>query len=480
MHSKEPAMSGDLGEASARLGLPYLAAGQMQKHVTLNAALTRLDMLVQAQAISRTTANQPSSPTEGAVYIVPEDATGDYWSLFAAGDLARHESGGWTAMAAPDGLLIHVADEDLLLIRSAGTWRAQSGQVSELQAIARLGVNTEADAVNPVAIRAPKILMTAIDAADGGSGDLRITLNKEGPSDIVSILYQDGYAGRAEIGLIGSNDFAFKVSSDGATWNQALTLAAASGMATLAGIGPLIRAETIAAISQFTVKPSRRQVFLLDDLISDLIDAGVWAKLDILYVLAAHNAQAARINLKAPGAATLTPSGAPTFTSFRGYQGDGIAGHLNSGVTFSSLSRFSASDGALFVWSLTALFQNGRPDMGAVGGTNSSIYSGSAAGNLGVALNGENLNAAVPTSAGLSAGNRTASTVTTYKDGVAIATNTQAAGAMATGSLTLMRAGSTYSARQLAAAGVGSALSADDHRVLYNSLRSYLTAVGAV
>ena len=29
---------------SARLGLPYLAAGQMQKHVTLNEALTRLDI----------------------------------------------------------------------------------------------------------------------------------------------------------------------------------------------------------------------------------------------------------------------------------------------------------------------------------------------------------------------------------------------------------------------------------------------------
>ncbi|RZJ39922.1 MAG: DUF2793 domain-containing protein, partial [Brevundimonas sp.] len=32
---------------SARLCLPYLAAAQMQKHVTLNEALTRLDALVQ-------------------------------------------------------------------------------------------------------------------------------------------------------------------------------------------------------------------------------------------------------------------------------------------------------------------------------------------------------------------------------------------------------------------------------------------------
>ena len=40
-------------DASARLGLPYLAAGQMQKHVTLNEALTRLDSLVQLAVVSR-------------------------------------------------------------------------------------------------------------------------------------------------------------------------------------------------------------------------------------------------------------------------------------------------------------------------------------------------------------------------------------------------------------------------------------------
>lgn len=41
---------------SARLALPYLAAGQMQKHVTLNTALTRLDALLQAAVVSRTVA----------------------------------------------------------------------------------------------------------------------------------------------------------------------------------------------------------------------------------------------------------------------------------------------------------------------------------------------------------------------------------------------------------------------------------------
>jgi len=54
-------------DTSARLDLPYLAAGQLQKHVTLNEALTRLDALVQCAVVSRTTAVQPASPTDGAL-----------------------------------------------------------------------------------------------------------------------------------------------------------------------------------------------------------------------------------------------------------------------------------------------------------------------------------------------------------------------------------------------------------------------------
>ena len=49
-------------DASARLGLPYLAAGQLQKHVTLNEALTRLDALTQTAVVSRTTTTQPAAP----------------------------------------------------------------------------------------------------------------------------------------------------------------------------------------------------------------------------------------------------------------------------------------------------------------------------------------------------------------------------------------------------------------------------------
>ncbi len=61
-------------QSSARLNLPYLQAGQMQKHVTLNEALTRLDALVQTAVVSRTTAEQPEAADDGTLHILNRSA----------------------------------------------------------------------------------------------------------------------------------------------------------------------------------------------------------------------------------------------------------------------------------------------------------------------------------------------------------------------------------------------------------------------
>ena len=70
---------------SARLALPYLAAGQMQKHVTMNTALTRLDALLQTAVVSRTTVIQPADASDGDLYILPQEAEGVAWAGRAAG-----------------------------------------------------------------------------------------------------------------------------------------------------------------------------------------------------------------------------------------------------------------------------------------------------------------------------------------------------------------------------------------------------------
>jgi hypothetical protein len=218
-------------DASARLGLPYLAAGQLQKHVTLNEALTRLDALVQPAAVSRSTAAQPAAPADGALYILPASPTGPIWASRSSGDVMRFEAGGWAAVAPPDGALIWIVDEDTVVVRDGGAWVPLGQRLGTVQDLVRLGLNTTADATNPFAARINKALWTAINAGDGGDGDLRMTFNKEGASDVASLLFQSGYGGRAEFGLIGDDNLTLKVSADGSSWRSALTVDRTTGAA---------------------------------------------------------------------------------------------------------------------------------------------------------------------------------------------------------------------------------------------------------
>jgi hypothetical protein len=212
-------------DASARLGLPYLAAGQLQKHVTLNEALTRLDALTQTAVVSRTATAQPAAPADGALYILPTGATGADWGGRPAGSLMRAEAGGWIAVPAPDGLLAVVLDSEEVLVRRAGEWAPlSSGGTAALQNLTRLGLNTEADAANVFAARLNKALWTALDSEDGGDGDLRFTFNKQTAADVLSLLFQSGWDGRAELGLIGDDDLRLKVSADGETWRDAFSV----------------------------------------------------------------------------------------------------------------------------------------------------------------------------------------------------------------------------------------------------------------
>ncbi len=216
-------------DQSARLGLPYLAAGQMQKHVTLNEALTRLDALVQTTVASRTTAVQPAAPEDGLLHILPAGAGGPAWSAFTAGDLVRAEMGGWIGVEATDGLLAWVADEAAFVVREGGGWSPLGARLGEVGPLDRLGVGTLADAANSFAAKLNKALWTAREAAEGGDGDLRMTLNKAAPADVLSLLFQSGYGGRAELGLIGDDDLTLKVSPDGAAWRTALSVDRATG-----------------------------------------------------------------------------------------------------------------------------------------------------------------------------------------------------------------------------------------------------------
>ncbi len=101
------------------LVLPYLAANQSQKHVTVNEALRRLDALVQVTVQSAALATPPGSPTEGQRWIIPSSPTGA-WAGHA-GQIAAWQDGAWAFYAPLDGWAAVDVSTDTLLHYNAGT-----------------------------------------------------------------------------------------------------------------------------------------------------------------------------------------------------------------------------------------------------------------------------------------------------------------------------------------------------------------------
>lgn len=205
-------------DATPRLGLPYLAAAQAQKHVTFNAALSLLDALVQTLAESRAVAAQPAAPTDGALYILPAAATGAAWAGRPVGTLMRWEAGAWAALPSSVGQVGYVRDEGRLVVNTAAGWTDVSALISALQNLTALGVGATADAGNPLTVRGPAALFT-----HAGAGT-QLKLNKATAADTASLLYQTGFSGRAEMGLCGDDRFHIKVSADGAAFTEAVVV----------------------------------------------------------------------------------------------------------------------------------------------------------------------------------------------------------------------------------------------------------------
>ena len=207
--------------------LPLLAAAQAQKHVTHNEALAALDALVHLAVKERDRATPPGFPAEGDRYHVGAAASGAFAGH--AGAIAFFDLGLWRFLAPRPGWRAYVEAEDRIIVHDGAVWHDLGHYNRDLDNIDMLGVGTAADAVNRFAAKLNAALFTARTVAEGGTGDLRVTLNKEATADILSLLYQRGFGGRAETGLIGDDDYRIKVSPDGAAWHDALRIDRATG-----------------------------------------------------------------------------------------------------------------------------------------------------------------------------------------------------------------------------------------------------------
>ncbi|WP_439619582.1 hypothetical protein [Hyphomonas sp.] len=90
------------------------------------------------------------------------------------------------------------------------------------------GVNTAADMTNRLSVKSDAELLSHDDVTPG-KGDARKVINKAASGNAASVVFQTGFSGRAEFGLVGDDRFRLKVSADGAAFADALVIDPASG-----------------------------------------------------------------------------------------------------------------------------------------------------------------------------------------------------------------------------------------------------------
>lgn len=209
-----------MSSSSPRLQLPYILPAQAQKHVTLNDSLRRLDFLVQGCAKARNISAQPAQPLEGDSYILPASPTGESWGQMTPHAIAVFTDGYWEEFTPPVGFRLWDKSEDILLVFGDQGWTPLKAQVENT---GQFGINTEADAVNRLAVKSDSELLSHDDVTPG-SGDARKIINKKAAANAASLVFQTEYQGRAEFGLIGDDEFSLKTSTDGSQFDTAMTI----------------------------------------------------------------------------------------------------------------------------------------------------------------------------------------------------------------------------------------------------------------
>lgn len=108
-----------------RLKLPLLDSAQAQKHVAMNAALTRIDALTTQSVVSRSFIAPPVDALDGDVHIVGAGADGAWAGR--DGMLAFADNGGWSFMEPDPGRSVWVRDERVTIMHDGVAWTAAQG-----------------------------------------------------------------------------------------------------------------------------------------------------------------------------------------------------------------------------------------------------------------------------------------------------------------------------------------------------------------
>lgn len=248
-------------------------------------------------------------------------------------------------------------------------------------------------------------------------------------------------------------------------------------------------ADSVAYFNAVTTPFSAARQLLINELVLSLKSTGNWTKLDRLWLFASEAQDQAKVSLVNPASTKITEVNSPTWTADQGYTTGATNRYLNSNFTPSTDSILWTQNSATFGLYSRSNADDGNGDIGAEGlaGAGSSyLYCKLTGGNMYAQVNDANAVStpiAVADSLGLFSAQRTlAASFTYWKRDSNIGTHTEVSTAVTTKPLfigNISNNGSPFgsTARQYAMAygGAGSI----DISALYNSIQTFLTAIGA-
>ncbi|TPL98327.1 SGNH/GDSL hydrolase family protein [Mesorhizobium sp. B2-3-10] len=245
-----------------------------------------------------------------------------------------------------------------------------------------------------------------------------------------------------------------------------------------------------ALFARMTAPPTLAQRNRINTLITSLKTAGVWGKLDCLYVMAAPNAQAANLNWISPNF-TLTPVNSPVFTANQGYYGDGASSYLKTGFNPAvGTNNYTLNSASFGVWiNVSSTASATLTDIGQFDGSNGSLLRAfSASSFVGSRLNSASTATTTPTTVtdakGMTSASRLANgSYTTYRDGSPLAAQSVASSAIASvefvlGALNTNGTITQYTQRPMSATVIGGGLTGTEVAARDAALATYRTSVG--
>ena len=246
--------------------------------------------------------------------------------------------------------------------------------------------------------------------------------------------------------------------------------------------------ESVAIVQAMTVTPAADRQSLIDNLVRALMDAGVWDKLDILYIQAAHDAQAALINWVDPGPYDGIPMGGIAFITDYGYDpvgGIGNDDYIDCGsARWGELAHHGGTSTHMGLWSQSTESSN-FPCIGSdtqlVGGDimNNKLIAYSSGSIRGTHNSNSNFAVAVASGVGHAVTNRNGTTShQVYKNGELAGSPNTTYNKVTVSNINLMRndAQGTTS-RSQSITHIGSSLTSTEVADMYAAFNAYMSGL---